>query len=216
MKIDPFTKDEKLFFIVSLGSFFLGLFILSSSATFTASTLPAEMTDVFAGQYQNSAESNTLLPDPATLTVPVMPDVELEGLEATPTPSLLPSQTTITLLYPDAGAVLTNTRQNRRGYPLKLRFEVNPKKAVVVLELKKNGVVMLKRTFQNSATGQYLVKLLVRSEGHYQWSVMSNDPKTNGIASRYFTIRGPASPQPAVSPAKEPAPTLPPPELLNN
>jgi hypothetical protein len=92
------------------------------------------------------------------------------------------------LLFPASQATLTNTRSNKKGYPLKLRFEVEPKETPCKFELRLGEKIVLAKEFPSSPTGMYEISILVRQPGLYVWQVFT--PGTQSEA-REFVIKEP-------------------------
>jgi hypothetical protein len=90
------------------------------------------------------------------------------------------------LLFPSAHAFLTTTRKNFKGYPLKLKFEVEPKGTDCKLEVTHEESVVLSKSLKGSPSGFYEVSLLIKKPGLYHWQV-STEHRSSEL--REFVIR---------------------------
>lgn len=78
------------------------------------------------------------------------------------------------LLFPAARAVLTKTGNKVKGYPIKFRFEVDPKDIDCTFVLTYQGEIVISKELKDSPTGSYQVSILIRKPGLYIWQVKTS------------------------------------------
>ena len=134
-------------------------------------------TDPFASQYSKP------IPLAETSPTPTETETNTSTLNATPTP--IP-EVHISLIYPSANANLTRAPQDKAGYPLQLKFEVNPKNTPCTLELKHTGETVLTKPLNGSPSGFFEISLMIKKTGTFSWQITS----PSGISElRVFSIK---------------------------
>ena len=134
-------------------------------------------TDPFASQYSN--------PIPLAEASPTPTETNTSSLITTPTPNPT-SEVHISLIYPTANAILTRAPQDKTGYPLQLKFEVNPKNTPCTLELKHAGETVLTKPLTGSPSGFFEISLMIKKTGSFSWQITSS----SGISElRVFSIK---------------------------
>jgi hypothetical protein len=197
--MDKKTKLRRSeWFFISLGILLMAgsAFFLTENLTFFKDESPLAL-DAFQANYR-ATTVQSMLAMPTPTETPINPDNDDQNpqpsstplAEATPSPT--PEQLAesdrqkVFLLFPASHAFLTNTRSDKKGYPLKLRFEVEPKKTPCKFELRHADQIVLAKEFQGSPTGMYEISILIRQPGLYIWQVFT--PGTQSEA-REFVIK---------------------------
>ncbi len=202
-----FTKSEQLFTLLGIGLILASAILLIAEFSFISKDIVVEA-DPFQSTYSsiilpaatpvatplplsaspspsiNEQAVTQKIPTPAPVATPIAAPSETPQIQ-TPLQALQ-SRQKVFLLYPSSHAFLTNTRNNTNGYPLKLKFEVEPKDTVCKLELQHAEQIVLTKELKGSPSGFYEVSLLIKKPGLYLWRVTT--PR-GGSELREFVIK---------------------------
>jgi hypothetical protein len=91
----------------------------------------------------------------------------------TPFPTIESNREKTFLLFPAAGAVLTKTGLGHKGYPIRFKFEAEPKETSCTFELRFENKVIISKSPPKTETGSHEISILIRKPGLYQWQILT-------------------------------------------
>jgi hypothetical protein len=165
-------KSELFFIIISL-LMTVGSLGLIYSGTSLLKFNPEVPEDPFASNYKQAPLPT---PTPTPEPTPVLSPTPI--LDATGIPVAVKNIQKAYLLFPAARAVLTKTGSKAKGYPIKFKFEVDPKNTPCTFVLNFKGALVISKPLEGSPTGSYQVSILIRKPGLYTWQVKTAESES--------------------------------------
>jgi hypothetical protein len=158
-------KSEWFFIILGSSLTLVSSFLLFTGTSFLKTEAVSE--DPFVATYVHA-------PLPTPTPTPTPSPSPIQTLDANGIPVSMKKIQKAYLIFPAARAVLTKTGNAKKGYPIKFKFEVDPKDTAAVFILNFKNELVISKPLNGSPTGSYEVSILIRKPGLYTWQIKTD------------------------------------------